>query len=149
MHFTTIRVLSIIKDFEYSLEFFNHLIEIDPFRYENMDTYGSIFKGATKSPAGTAGHDTVNGWRPTIHNVNRGSTTRDPVGGYSGNTVVTTALGNFFRMRSEILLHVQLASSLSVERRELPRICVFQVTTSACGRSTAMTRGIKNRATKV
>jgi anaphase-promoting complex subunit 8 len=42
MHFTTIRVLSIIKDFEYSLEFFNHLIEIDPFRYENMDTYSNI-----------------------------------------------------------------------------------------------------------
>jgi len=29
-------------DFEISLEFFNKLIEIDPFRFENMDTYSNI-----------------------------------------------------------------------------------------------------------
>ena len=32
----------IIKDFDVSLEWFEKLVEIDPYRFENMDTYSNI-----------------------------------------------------------------------------------------------------------
>lgn len=31
-----------MKDFDVSLEWFEKLVDIDPFRYENMDTYSNI-----------------------------------------------------------------------------------------------------------
>ena len=42
MLFIIIKVNLLKKDFEVSLEFFNKLIEIDPFRFENMDTFSNI-----------------------------------------------------------------------------------------------------------
>jgi anaphase-promoting complex subunit 8 len=44
MLFTIIKVLKTLfsKEFDISLEFFEKLVKIDPYRYENMDTYSNI-----------------------------------------------------------------------------------------------------------